>query len=69
MERSRSIVLGIDDRRVHRHTVTYRDDTLDRVGQKQLTQAGSMNRLIDGQPADKGARHGMAWQPSRQPIG
>ena len=69
IERSRSFVLGVDDHRMHRHAVTHRDDSLDRVGEKQLTHADSMARLIDRQPTDQGARHGMAWQPSRQPIG
>ena len=69
MERSRGLVLGVDDNRMHRHTVTHRDDSFDRVGEKELTQADSMARLIDRQPTDQGTRHGMAWQPSRQPIG
>ena len=43
---------------MHRHTVTHRDDSFDRVGEKELTQADSMARLIDRQPTDQGTPEG-----------
>ena len=69
MECFRGFVPGLDDRRMHRHTVTRPEDSPDRLGHEELTRAGPMTRSVNRRAPDRGARRRMAPEPARQPFG